>query len=585
MKKIFSLSFGLMVLSLQLQGQVTTTFDYTGGLQTFVVPAGVTSVDVDVMAAQGGNAVGFAIGWTDGDVDIQGGLGGRVTATIVVTPGETLNIYVGGQGAMPTGGYNGGGGGAVGCGGTEVIWAGGGGASDIRQGGMAVGNRTVVAGGGGGAAGSPDTYATIPFAGAGGGLTGANSQTFGGDGGLLGLGGGPASGGGGGYNTFWCGLSDVGGAGGFGPGGTSVCAPSGLSTCGCDGTGCTSGGGGGGGWYGGGAGICFAGGGGGSSYTAPSATSVVHTQGFQTGNGQVIVTYTCDPLVTSVSDDEVCEGETVTLSASSGGGGVITWDGGVVDGVAFTPPVGVTTYTATSDLSGDCAFSVDITVNALPTVNAGTDQDICEGDMATLIPSGTATTYSWDGGVITGLPFSPPAGVTTYTVTGTDLATGCENTDQVDVNGVVIDETVAAGGGTITSNEAGAAYQWIDCSTMTDIAGETNQSFTIPGNGSYAVEVTVSGCVDTSACLDVFAGLSDESPVYFSVLPNPSDGQIKLLCAGEFTYSLSDITGKTLLTSDGNTSVELDLSDWTEGVYLLTVLREGVVGSLRVMIK
>jgi len=584
MKKLYT-ALSLIFATPFTQAQTVTTYDYTGGLQTFTVPAGITSLDVEVIGAQGGNAVGDAVGWTNGPVNIDGALGGRVTCTIVVSPGEVLNIYVGGQGAMPAGGYNGGGSAAV-CAGTEVISAGGGGGSDIRQGGVALANRTVVSGGGGGAAGSASmSYAVIPGTGAGGGLSGQNSAVPSSGPCTPGLGGTAAAGGNGGNNSCWCGLADIAGAGSLGAGGTSVCAPSGLCCCSCTGTGCTTGGGGGGGYYGGGAGICFAGGGGGSSYTTPSATSVIHTQGFQTGNGQVIVTYFCTALTPSVSDTEVCEGETVTLSAVSGSGGTITWDGGVTDGVAFVPPVGTTTYTATSSDLTDCAYAVDITVNALPTVNAGTDQDICEGDMATLIPSGTATTYSWDGGVITGLPFSPPAGVTTYTVTGTDLATGCENTDQVDVNGVVIDETVVAGGGTITSNEVGAAYQWIDCGTMTDIAGETNQSFTIPGNGSYAVEVTVSGCVDTSACLDVFSGIGEQDLSIFSLVPNPSEGQVSIRCNGQFQYQISDISGKILVKSSGSNATLLDLSGWSKGIYFVSVRRDGMAGTQKLVIR
>jgi hypothetical protein len=332
--------------------------------------------------------------------------------------------------------------------------------------------------------------------------------------------------------------------------------------------------------------VCFAGGGGGSSYTTPSATSVVHTQGFQSGNGQILITYTCTPLTPSVSDTEVCEGETVTLSATSGVGGTITWDGGVTNGIAFTPPLGTTTYTATSDGAGDCGFSVDITVNALPTVDAGSDLEICEGETATLIPTGTATTYNWDGGVTTGLPFTPPAGTTTYTVTGEDLATGCQATDAVDVTLVVIDETVNVSGGVLTSNQTGASYQWIDCSDSTNIAGETSQSMTPPvGNGSYAVVVTIGGCSDTSACVDIVAGMSEEAPKHFSVMPNPSDGQVMVICSGEFSYTLTDLNGKILLTSNASNAVELDLSDWTKGVYLLTVIRDEVSGTLQLMIK
>ncbi|MBK7432586.1 MAG: hypothetical protein IPI66_00985 [Chitinophagaceae bacterium] len=81
---------------------VTQTFNYTGGMQTFTVPAGITSVTIDAYGAQGGSgAVGNSnSGPTAGG---NGGLGTRATGTLAVTPGQVLNIFVGGAGATPTG--------------------------------------------------------------------------------------------------------------------------------------------------------------------------------------------------------------------------------------------------------------------------------------------------------------------------------------------------------------------------------------------------------------------------------------------------------------------------------------------------
>ena len=122
------------------------TFGYTGGPQTWTVPAGVTSATFDVYGARGGN-LAFDV--------ILGGRGGRVTATIPVTPGSIMTIVVGGQGedvgscssGPISGGFNGGGeGGLAVCDG-----AGGGGASDVRVSPAALTNRVLIAGGGGGA--------------------------------------------------------------------------------------------------------------------------------------------------------------------------------------------------------------------------------------------------------------------------------------------------------------------------------------------------------------------------------------------------------------------------------------------------
>ena len=67
------------------------TFAYTGSTQSYTVPAGVTSLTVDASGAGGGIYPG-GVG--------QAGAGGRMLATIAVTPGQVLNIVVGGGGIV-----------------------------------------------------------------------------------------------------------------------------------------------------------------------------------------------------------------------------------------------------------------------------------------------------------------------------------------------------------------------------------------------------------------------------------------------------------------------------------------------------
>ena len=69
------------------------TFTFTGGPQNFVVPAGVTSVDVLAIGGGGGGANGHQGG---------GGSGYVGTGTFAVTPGQsiTVNVGAGGTGAV-----------------------------------------------------------------------------------------------------------------------------------------------------------------------------------------------------------------------------------------------------------------------------------------------------------------------------------------------------------------------------------------------------------------------------------------------------------------------------------------------------
>lgn len=218
--------------------QTTVTFSATGASQSFVVPAGITSVQIDAAGAQGYN----------------GGLGGRATGTLAVVPGETLQINVGGQGVrapdgvVSGGGFNGGGNGrsrdSFNGGG------GGGGGSDVRQGGVALLDRKIVAGGGGGI---EAVFGNA--AGVGGGANGGNAASV-------------TTGG-----TQFAGGSPN---GAFGQGGNAG--------------GSDFGGGGGGGWYGGG-GATYYSGSGGSGYIG-GVTTATTTSGFRAGAGYVSVTYT-----------------------------------------------------------------------------------------------------------------------------------------------------------------------------------------------------------------------------------------------------------------------------------------------------
>lgn len=274
MKKIFTSVFVILFIVHNLFTPPvyagSQTFSYTGAQQTWVVPAGITSITVDAMGGAGGlGTSGQAIG-----------KGGRVQTTVTVTPGETLYIYVGGVGGNTgTAGYNGGGTGRN----ESYDGGGGGGATDIRQGGTALGNRIIVAGGGGGS-----------FISGTGGHGGGTTGVAGGGWGAAnrgGQGGTPSAGGAGGVSC--CGTGGL--AGGAGTAGTSGTGGNGGNAPYDD----YGGGGGGGGYYGGGGGAGTGytggggGGGGGSSYSSGSNTT--HTQGYQTGNGSLTITYGSAP--------------------------------------------------------------------------------------------------------------------------------------------------------------------------------------------------------------------------------------------------------------------------------------------------
>lgn len=233
-----------------------TTFNFTGGTQTFVVPPDVELLVVECWGASGGH---------EGILPIP--MGGYVRALLAVTPGETLNIEVGGAaGASPTPGYNGGGSGGFASGGNAY---GGGGATDVRRG-SGLADRLVVAGGGGG---HGPAVSVGPHGGAGGYPTGGDGASL--YAGQYGHGGTQSAGGATGTPSS-DGLTGTPGTLGHGGVGWSY---NGLRF---------PGGGGGGGLYGGG-GSSEGGGGGGGSSGVPGGTLTADATGVRNGNGLCIV--------------------------------------------------------------------------------------------------------------------------------------------------------------------------------------------------------------------------------------------------------------------------------------------------------
>lgn len=203
------------------------------------------------------------------------------------------------------------------------------------------------------------------------------------------------------------------------------------------------------------------------------------------------------PAVSAPNDIEICIGDDVTLTATNPNGATISWDNGISDGVAFNPSAtGTTTYNVTATDINNCSASdaVDITVNVLPNIDAGSDVSICDGDDVTLTGTGAGTggNYSWNHSVINGVTFSPNS-TETYQVIGED-ANGCENTDEVVVTvnqnpSFTVnhdDPTCGNSDGSITLNGLIPSTNFdVDFSLNGSAAG--TQSFTSDGTGAITI--------------------------------------------------------------------------------------------------
>ncbi len=82
---------GAQTFTINLPPPGSATFTFTGGAQTFTVPAGVVSITIEATGAQGGAGVPSR--------RAAASAAGR-SATVSVAPGASLTVRVGGQGRL-----------------------------------------------------------------------------------------------------------------------------------------------------------------------------------------------------------------------------------------------------------------------------------------------------------------------------------------------------------------------------------------------------------------------------------------------------------------------------------------------------
>jgi hypothetical protein len=176
--------------------------------------------------------------------------------------------------------------------------------------------------------------------------------------------------------------------------------------------------------------------------------------------------------------------------------------------------------------------------------------------------------------------FLSPSGKYLWTSSGTYLDTvpnylNCDSLIMVQLTIIQLDTSVSRNQQTLTANGLAAGYQWIDCQTMTPIAGANQASFTALQNGTYAVVLTQSPCSDTSNCHTIAnIGMNDtEWHKQIRVYPNPTKDELFVELPQGLRvqiYEVVDSYGKTLQQgSFGNTNNHR-ISLWgAPGLYVI----------------
>ena len=298
----------------------------------------------------------------------------------------------------------------------------------------------------------------------------------------------------------------------------------------------------------------------------------------------VIIKVNINPLPTIIaktSKSSICLGENVTLTGS--GGSTYSWDNNVTDGVSFAPSK-MKTYTLTGTDANGCSStaSVDVIVNALPTVVASASKSaICLGENVTLTGSG-ASTYVWDNNVMDGVSFAPSK-MKTYTLAGTD-ANGCVATSIVSVNVNALPTVVASasksaiclGENVILTGSGASTYTWDN--NVTDgvsFAPSTLKTYIVTGKD-------VNGCSSTATVevkVDNCSGIEEKLISNFKLYPNPTVDKLILDATDVITYigysyKIIDMQGKEVYNAElRSAKTEISLKNvCSRGVYIFHLI-------------
>ena len=265
--------------------------------------------------------------------------------------------------------------------------------------------------------------------------------------------------------------------------------------------------------------------------------------------GSFSVTTTGVSLVTNASSHAICQGESVTLSAT--GGQNISWNNGVTNNVSFIP-TGTMAYTVTADNGSGCTGTAVETITvtpvpAVPTISGSGSLAICGSGSVTLTSS-QASGNTWSNGSTAQSITVSAAG--SYSVT---YASGvCSVTSApavVTVNPVPSVPVITAGGPTtfcaggsvtLTSSEA-SGNEWSD--------GSTTQSITVSAAGTYTLTVSNGTCSAASTPISVNVNAVPASPVI-----TPS-GATTFCSGGSVVLTSSQASGNNWSTGTATQSI------------------------------
>ncbi|MDZ4747198.1 MAG: T9SS type A sorting domain-containing protein [Saprospiraceae bacterium] len=170
------------------------------------------------------------------------------------------------------------------------------------------------------------------------------------------------------------------------------------------------------------------------------------------------------------------------------------------------------------------------------------------------------------------------SGIYTFVVPN---AAGCDSVVTLDLLIAGPDNSITISDHSLSAQQDSAAYQWMDCILNTLIPDSVGQAYFPTRSGSYAVIVTLNGCVDTSDCVELILVSSNEpdSQSGIRLYPNPTQGDILIALSTlreNVQMEITDVYGRQLelITFQHVHSIPFSFH-FPQGIYLFYILADG----------
>ncbi|MBI3502183.1 MAG: DUF1573 domain-containing protein [Bacteroidetes bacterium] len=256
--------------------------------------------------------------------------------------------------------------------------------------------------------------------------------------------------------------------------------------------------------------------------TAATGTYSVAATEFGCAGPASTVSVTVNPIPSAPSagsNSPVCEGQTLSLTASASGSPTYNWNGpnGFTSSLQNPTITNATsassgTYSVTATASGctGAAATVSVTINPLPAAPMSSPQSdsVCFGSPNSSFTAAGTNIEWWDDAATTllefsGSPFTPTVTASgTYTYYVTQTSSGCKGPSDTVLFKInftpalaVNDTTVIFGGPPVVLSASGTNVQWYDASlTLVGSGNSYNTGQTAVGTYTYYVSQTMNGC-------------------------------------------------------------------------------------------